>query len=268
MRWLDKLARKYGRFALPNATIILIAGQTIFYVLYMTGKLERGFTLLTADLLRQGELWRLLAFFFNPPLSSPIFAFFAWYLFYLMGTALEEFWGDFRYNAYLLIGYLMTVAVSFLVPQYPVSNVFLAGSVFLAFAFLFPDFVLHIFFILPVRIKWLAVLTWLGYGYSMLVGTWPTRLVVLASVCNFLLFFGRDLLLLARNGRRQVARKSRSLTPRVEEVFHRCTVCGITDRSHPEMDFRYCPKCAGQYGYCQDHIFSHEHVKEERSVAQ
>lgn len=261
MTFLDKLERKFGRYALPNVTIYLIAGQTLFYVLFMTGRLDGGMTSLVAGLVTAGEWWRLLTFLFDPPLSNPLFAFFAWYLFYLMGTALEEHWGAFRYNVYLLIAYLMTVAVSFLVPFYPVSNVYIGGSVFLAFAFLYPDFVLYLFFILPVRIKWLALLTWLGYGYAALIGDWHTRLMVLASVGNFLLFFGRDILWMAKNGRRQMAKQAWQISRRKEEAFHRCTVCGITDQTHPDEDFRYCPTCEGQYGYCQEHIFDHEHVK-------
>ena len=113
-------------------------------------------------------------FLFDPPLQNPLFAFFAWYLFYLMGTALEEHWGAFRYNIFLLIGYLMTVAVSFLIPALPVTNAYIGGSVFLAFAFLYPDFILQIFFVLPVRIQWLALITWLYYGYLLLFGGWHT----------------------------------------------------------------------------------------------
>ncbi len=96
MRILDTLEKKLGRYALPNLTIYLIAGQTIFYVLFMTGKLDRSQIYLAADLLLAGEWWRLVTFLCDPPLSNPFFAFFAWYLFYLMGSALEEQWGAFR----------------------------------------------------------------------------------------------------------------------------------------------------------------------------
>lgn len=263
MNLLDKLERKIGRYAVHNVTIYLIAGQTIFYVMFMTGRLDRTTTVLAAVLLRQGEWWRLGTFLFDPPLSNPLFAFFAWYLFYLMGSALEEQWGAFRYNVFLLVGCVMSVGVAFLVPQAAVSNVFIGGSVFLAFAFLYPDFTLNIFFVLPVRIKWLALLTWLGYGFQLLFGSWSTRLLVLASTCNFLLFFGRDLAWTLKSGGRRMAWQSRQPSRRESGPVHRCTVCGITDKSHPQMDFRYCPDCAGQRGYCQDHIRAHEHVKEQ-----
>src|SRR6266568_6234740 len=109
MRLLDKLEKKLGRYALPNVTVYLIAGQTFFYLLFMTGKLDRSLTWLSADLLLEGEWWRVATFLFDPPLSNILFAFFAWYIFYLMGSALEEHWGAFRYNVYLLIGVLLTV---------------------------------------------------------------------------------------------------------------------------------------------------------------
>ena len=261
-RLLDRLEKTLGRFAVSNLTIYLIAGQTFFYVLYMTGKLDRGVSTLAAGRLMVGEWWRLATFLFDPPGLSIIFALFAWYLFYLMGSALEEQWGAFRYNAYILIGYLLTVGVSFLIPSYPVSNTYIAGSVFLAFAFLYPDFTLMLFFVLPVRIKWLALLTWLSYAFLFLTGGWPTRLLILASVGNFLIFFAKDLRWLMKREGRQVAWKGRQPSVRHDdEPLHRCTVCGITDKTHPRMDFRYCPQCIGQHGYCQEHIFSHEHVK-------
>jgi membrane associated rhomboid family serine protease len=261
MRILDQLDKKIGRFAVPNLTIYLIAGQSFFYLMYLTNKLERGATLLSADLLMQGEWWRLFTLPFDPPRQSVLFTLFAWYFFYMLGSALEEHWGAFRYNVYLFLGCLMTIGASFLVPSYPISNGFLAGSVFLAFATLFPDFQILLFFILPVRIKWLALITWLGYAYQVVFGDWGTRLMVLAATSNFLIFFARDILTNARFGRQQLVKKAAAMVPKKKEALHRCTTCGITDQSHPQMDFRYCPQCKGQFGYCREHIFSHQHKK-------
>lgn len=260
MNFLDNLEKRLGKYAPENVTVYLIAGQTLLYVMFMTGRLDRSVTWLSADLLLAGQWWRLVTFIFDPPVQNPFFAFFAWYLFYLMGSALEAHWGAFRYNVFLIIGCLMTITVSFIIPAYPISNAFIGGSVFLAFAFLFPDFILQIFFVLPVRIKWLALITWLGYGYLVIFGSWPSRLLVLASICNFLLFFARDIIWMVKSGRRRLAGQIQRSPRRDDEPFHRCTVCGITDKSHPQMDFRYCPDCAGQYGYCQEHICNHEHV--------
>jgi len=260
MSLIDRLERRFGRYAPENLTIYLVAGQTIFYVMFMIGRIDRSVTWLAAALLLKGEWWRLVTFIFDPPRISPLFALFAWYLFYLMGSALEGEWGAFRYALFLLTGYILTVSVSFLAPSAIVSNAFIGGSIFLAFAQLYPDFTLNIFFFLPVRIKWLALIVWLGYGYQLLVGGWHTRLLVLASVCNLFLFFGGDLIRALKGGQRRLAWQSRQ-APRHDGPFHRCTVCGITDRDDPRMDFRYCPDCAGQHGYCEAHIRDHVHVK-------
>ena len=261
MKIIDYLDRKIGRYAIPNLTIYLIAGQSFFYVMYLTGQLDRNATYLSADLLMSGEWWRIFTLPFDPPRQSPIFTLFAWYFFYMLGSTLEEHWGAFRYNAYLLLGAAITVAVSFLVPGYPVSNGFLAGSVFLAFATLFPEYQILLFFVLPVRMKWLALLTWLGYAYQFVFGDWATRLLVLAAITNFLIFFARDIFVNIRYGRRQFVKKTAAAVRKETGLSHKCTTCGITDKSHPDMDFRYCPQCSGQYGYCREHIFSHQHIK-------
>jgi len=264
MKLLDKLERKYRGLAVSNITLYLIMGQAMFFVFALSGRFILGRVVLIPNLVLAGEWWRLITFLFIPPLTNPIFAFFAWYLFYLMGSALENHWGAFRYNMFLLIGYLVTVAVSFIMPSYAATNLFIGGSVFLAFAFLFPDFQLYVLFILPVKIKWLALLTWIGYAYQILVGSWSSRLLVLASISNFLIFFGNDIFWKIKTGRRQMSLQAGKLS-RGAEPFHRCAVCHITDQTHPGMEFRYCPECNG-LGYCKNHIESHEHVTKRGSV--
>ncbi|MBA4391070.1 MAG: hypothetical protein C0399_09040 [Syntrophus sp. (in: bacteria)] len=255
----DYLEKKFRRFTIPNITLYLIIGQAVLFVLDLSGKFDLASVVLIPVLVRGGEWWRLISFIFIPPATHPLFMIFAWYLFYLMGNALEEHWGAFRFNLFLLVGYIVTVAVSFLFPLYPATNIFIAGSVFLAFAFLYPDFEILIFFILPVKMKWLALLTGIGYAYQVIVGPWPTRLVVLASIANFLLFFGKDILWRMKAGNRQMIRKAKTISTK-KDPFHRCTICGITDLSHPYMEFRYCRECGG-LGYCAEHITKHEHVK-------
>ena len=259
MNILDKLERRFRRYGIPNITLYLIMGQVLLFMASRSGSFDIGRALLIPELALQGEWWRLITFLFIPPITNVVFAFFAWYLFYLMGSALEGHWGTFRYNLFLLIGYVFTVAASFLVPGSTATNVFIGGSVFLAFAFLYPDFVLYIFFILPVKIRWLALITWIGYCWQLLAGSWETRYLVLASIGNFLVFFGRDILWKIKSGRRKMSSQVREISGS-REVFHRCTVCGVTDRSDPNMEFRYCRECGG-LGYCKDHIFDHEHVK-------
>jgi hypothetical protein len=262
MRLLDKMDRKFRRYAVPNLTLYLILGQVLFFIFAVSGRFVLERVILIPERVIMGEWWRLITFLFIPPLTNPIFAFFAWYLFYLMGNALEGQWGALRYNLFILIGYLVTVGAAFLFPNSAATNVFIGGSVFLAFAYLFPDFQLYIFFILPVKIKWLALLTWIGYAYQLLVSpSWSNKFMVLASLANFLIFFGQDILLRIRSGKRQMTSQVREVAAR-KEPFHKCETCGVTDLSHPQMEFRYCPECGG-LGYCTEHIFKHEHVRKK-----
>ncbi len=259
MSWIDKLDKKMRRYAVPNVTIYLIIGQVMFFLFHLSGRFILERVVLIPEYVIAGEWWRLITFLFIPPLTNPIFAFFAWYLFYLMGGALEGHWGAFRYNLFLLIGYVVTVAVTFLFPYSAATNIYIAGSVFLAFAYLYPDFQLYILFIIPVKIKWLALITWIGYGYEMIVGSWHTRILVLASISNFLLFFGREIIWSMKTGNRKMVSQAKQSTGK-KEAFHTCATCGKTDISHPQMEFRYCSDCGG-LGYCMDHISNHEHRK-------
>jgi len=175
---------------------------------------------------------------------------------------LETAWGAFRYNVYLTVGWLATAAAAFAQPDAAASVGFLQGSVFLAFAYLYPDFQLLLFFILPVKMKWLAWLAWLGYLAAVALGPVPAKLMALASVCNFALFFWADILARMRSRRRRrasrVEQARRAAAPR-----HTCVVCGATNLSDPDLSFRYCSKCDGSPCYCEKHLHSHQHRVEQ-----
>jgi hypothetical protein len=267
MSLLNKLERLLGRFAIANLTLYLIIGQVLFWGLAVMARFNLERIALLPYAVLTGQVWRIVTFLFLPPsLGTGAFAIlflaFAWYLFFLMGTALEHNWGAFRYNAFIGTGWLLTCAVAFLTPGAYASNLFLAGSVSLAFAYLNPNFELLIFLILPVRIKWIALLQWLYYAYILALGQWSDRLMVLAATGNFLLFFSGDIVQHMRSGRRRMAYQANTFASRPDEAAprHRCRVCGKTNLSHPQMDFRYCSKCAGNQCYCSEHIFSHEHL--------
>jgi hypothetical protein len=268
MKWIYRLERRWGdHFGIPNVTIYLVAGQVAAYcwTLSKPGALD-NLSLVPAQVF-QGEVWRLATFLFIPPFLNPLFVLLAWWFLYWAGGALERIWGTFRYNLFLLLGWLATVLVSFVDPNAETGNEFLQLSILLAFAFLNPDYVVRVDLILPLRIKWLAALAWAGVFYAIARGEWPARLAALASIANFLLFFGDQLIERALAGRRRILRRSRGIPfPEKRSFYHRCTVCGITDQSHPKMDFRYCSKCEGTYGYCADHLKNHEHVRAAPAV--
>lgn len=269
MSLLNKLERHFGRFSIAGISLIIIIGQALAWLAVWRGIVGARDLVLFPALVFSGQWWRLFTFVFVPPtfgwgLNAFIGNGFAWWLFYLLGSALEGHWGTFRYNLFLLVGYLFTVAAGFAIPYALVTNIFIGFSVFLAFAYLNPDFQLAIMLILPIRIKWLALLAW-GYVFAeFVVGSWPERLQLFASVANFFLFFGRDLWLTARLRSRQMSVEAARFSARTaDQPRHRCRICGKTDRTNPEMDFRYCSRCAGEQCYCPEHIFHHEHVTEE-----
>ncbi|HVT72456.1 MAG TPA: hypothetical protein VHD61_04920 [Lacunisphaera sp.] len=267
MSLFSRLERALGRFAIPDLSLYLVLGQVMVLGFALLGHFNVERIALLPVAVLAGEIWRPFTFIFVPPalsisMTSAIFLAFAWYLFYLMGNALEQHWGVFRYNAFLVVGWALTVVASFVTPAAYASNAYIAGTVFLAFAYLNPDFVMYIFFILPVRIKWLALIAWIGYGYAFLVGRWPDRLMIVASIGNFLLFFAADIVASIRSGKRRMAWQAQSFATQNQEreARHTCRICGKTDVSHPQMDFRYCSKCAGDECYCAEHIHNHEHV--------
>ncbi len=257
--WLE---RRLERYAIPNMTGLIIAGQVIVFAgLHANPNVMENIVFSREGVLR-GEAWRLVSHLFIPPSMSVLWAFFAWYVFYLMGNALEQTWGTFRYNVYLLTGWLATTAAGFIVPGGASYNGFLGGSVFLAFAALYPNFQLSIFFLLPIRVYWLALITWLFFGWRFVFGVNEERIAIAASVANFLLFFHRDILARIRGGRRsmssgfdRIRRESANKT-----ISHVCHICGVTSDTNPDADFRYCSKCEGEYCYCEDHIRNHEHI--------
>lgn len=265
------LYRLLDAIAIPNISLYLVLGQVaVFGVTLLRGWEIREGILLVPALVLEGQIWRIFTFVLVPPNISPFFLAFAWYLFWLMGSALESHWGTSRYNLFLLIGWALTVATSFFYP-YTVNsfaNAFLAGSVFLAFAFLAPDFELLLFFVLPVKIKWLALIQWCMYGFTLIIGIAPTRMAVLASIGNVLIFFGRDILDILRRQKHRRAYQAKQAQAEESGPRFRCVVCGKNSDTHPDLDFRYCSKCAGDQCYCPDHIRNHEHVKATADTAE
>ncbi|HVW01889.1 MAG TPA: hypothetical protein VHB77_16170 [Planctomycetaceae bacterium] len=255
---LDRLERKLGRYALPRLTLVLAIGQLIVWSVAVNQPQFLTRMALIPESVMQGEAYRLLTFLFIPPSLSWVILC-ALQLFYVMGSALEATWGDFRYNLYVMIAYLATLAVAWCYPANAATNAYIGGSIFLAFAWLYPDFVINICFVLPVRVKWIALFTWIGFAMTMFFGDWEERALACCALANFFLFFGTSLFYKARYGKRQMERQIQAIRDE-RKPFHRCTVCGITEKEDRHMDFRYCSKCRGTREYCSEHLRNHEHV--------
>jgi hypothetical protein len=262
MSFLDKFERIFGRFAIPNLSLYLIIGQVFVLLTGMLRLIEPEKLLFAPFLVQAGEWWRIVSFMLVPAFPNSamgyVFLAFYWYLFYLMGNALEQHWGTFRFNVFILTSYTLTVGLSFITPGAVVENAYILRLVLLAFAFLNPNFEL-LLIVVPVKIKWIAWFTWGTFVFSFVMSGLSTRLQIGAATVTFFLFFGAEIF---RGGQQRQRARARQKAKEAEadEPRHMCHVCGKTDVSHPQLDFRYCSKCAGDQCYCPEHIQNHEHV--------
>lgn len=262
---MNKIERKFGRYAIENLMVYIIGLNAFVYCLSYVYRGSNLTSKLWLDpyLVLQGEVWRLVTFIFIPPATSIIWIFFILYFYYMVGMGLEREWGSFRFNVYYLTGMAGTILAAFLVGQ-GYTAIYLNLSLFLAFAYVYPDFEILLFFVLPVKVKYLAWLNWLFIGFTVLTAPLPAKAAALVSVLNYFLFFGREIAANWKNRTSSYQRRrafvSRS-TPPEKTFIHKCAVCGMTEKQDPLMDFRYCSQCEGDYEYCMPHLKTHEHVK-------
>lgn len=198
---LRRLERRYGHLAVPNIWIFLVAPKLLLIARELMdpgnlGTLMVKSALIPYVVIHDGEWMRILTFVCVPPTVSPIWFLLYAYLTYLFCSGLEQKWGAFRTNVYILFAWLCAAVTPFLI--YPLNNAVVLPSftvgeqtIFLAFAVLYPNFTLNLFFILPVKVKYLAILAWLAIGFAFFNATgWGERVVLVALVLNYLAFFG------------------------------------------------------------------------------
>lgn len=200
MKWLNNLERKAGRFAIPQLMIGLSAIMLgVFLADWLLPALGlSGWLYLDMGLVAQGQIWRLITFIFLPPATSPFWILFNLYFYCLIGTALEREWGAFRFNVFYLAGMVFAV-IGALFTGYA-TNMYLNLSLFLAFAMIFPNFEVLVFFFIPVKVKYLAMIDVAFLLLQFIVTGWAGKVAVLMSLLNIALFFGGDFL---RNLREQ-----------------------------------------------------------------
>lgn len=264
MKFLDRLEKKYQRYAIPNLMRNIIIIQAVFYLLHIMFPDAYNFEALylVPHKILNGEIWRIISFLFLPPLGQSVFfAALIMYMHFMIGTALEKTWGEFKFNLYYLIGMISIVGVSLLTGNIA-TNFYLNTSCFLAFATLYPDYEFLLFFIIPVKVKYLAFLSWVFYGLTIVQGAWVEKLIIIAMILNYILFFYEDIFKTILYRRKNILNRKKREKER-EQTYHTCTVCGVTEKDNPEMGFRYCSKCDGHHEYCLDHIKDHEHIIDE-----
>lgn len=274
--WLDKMERRFGRYAIRNLTMYLLAGYAIGYLLSFTMPQLLTYFTLEPALILKGQVWRLLSWVIIPPNDNIIFVIFMMLLYYSLGNTLESYWGAFRYNVYIFSGILFTVIGAFIVNGLIggitgfgslYSTYYINMSIFLACASIMPDYQLLLYGIIPIKMKWLAILDVVLLAVDAVQGGLIIRIVIIASLLNLIIFFFCNRNLHGHSPKQAARRKkfqkqiSRPQNQYAGGAKHRCAVCGRTELDNPTLEFRYCSKCNGNYEYCQDHLFTHEHVK-------
>lgn len=285
MDWLSKLERRFGKYAIPNLMFYIIIMYGAGFVLNLINPtFYYQYLSLDAAAILHGQIWRIITFMIQPPSTSLIFIIFALYLYYMIGVELERAWGAFRFNLYFFSGVIFHVIAEILVYLFtgmslPIDTWYLNMSLFFAFAALYPDVKFLLFFIIPIKVKWLALFDGAYFVYTIILAFLPSyggsafgviykanAVAAVVSILNFIIFF-----LGSRNMKqyspKQVKRKKefkqkmRPVNTYANGARHRCAVCGRTELENPDLEFRYCSKCNGNYEYCQDHLFTHTHVK-------
>ncbi|MDD6800769.1 MAG: rhomboid family intramembrane serine protease [Firmicutes bacterium] len=205
-RLLDKLNQKFGRYSIRNLMTFIVGGMTVVYLAELLLYPVTGFSLSSVlafnrNAVLHGQIWRLITFIFIPPDSSILFILFSLYFYWLIGNALENQWGAFRFNLYYLCGMVCT-AIAGMITGYA-TNSYLNLSMFLAFALMYPDYQVMVFFILPVKMKYLALLDVVGLVIMFIMDSWTGRIALLFSLGNVILFFWRNFIDGIQNAKRR-----------------------------------------------------------------
>ena len=239
MAWLDKFERRFGFLGIPGL-IRIVVGFTALVFLLVRLNPDFGFMLdLDPARVRHGEIWRLVTYIFLPQTSSFLWIILLLWFLWFIGEGLEQAWGAFRLTLYFFVGMIGTTAAAFFFGA-RFSNSMLFASLFYAFARFYPDQVIYLFFVLPVKIKWVAWVSAAFLLFGFVVGSNSYRMAVVAALSNYLIFFGPEIIYEVRHRsevaarRKHYAQQSRSEA----EPLHKCAVCGATELSDPNLDFR------------------------------
>ncbi|MDE7222717.1 MAG: hypothetical protein K2O34_02915 [Acetatifactor sp.] len=290
---MSNFEKKFGKYAIKNISLMLIMCYAVGYVIQLVGGGFLNFLTLDPYRILHGQIWRIVTWIIVPPSSFSIFTLIMLYFYYSVGTTLERTWGAYRYNVYLFSGMLFTVLGSFVAlglcyvfhgemmasPESAAyicssysryfSTYYINMSILLAFAATFPDAQILLMFVVPVKMKWMGII----YGAMLVLDLFQKvgdpllgifyRTAIVASLLDFVIFWitsrGHIHMSPKEMKRRQEFRHE--IKKNMKLSGHKCAICGRTDADDPTLEFRFCSKCEGNYEYCQNHIFTHEHVK-------
>lgn len=251
MTFLDRLERRLAPFAIPGLIRYVVMLHALVFLLILANPDYIGMLVLDRQAILEGQVWRLFSWIFIPGTTS-----FIWIFFYLMftwwiGDILESSWGTFRLNLYYFIGVFACALSGFFFGSV-VGGTTLSLTLLLAAATLAPNLEILLFFILPLKLKWLAIISLIFPLYNFVFGPLGTKIGVLLCLANYLLFFGPVLFRQARHNREVGTRRARFEAAKAgPESLHRCELCGATEVTNPQADFRVA---RDGKEYCTDHL--------------
>jgi len=257
-------------------------------VLFIIGGIGTGLYAFLAFLpsrIMMWELWRLVTWVFFPPSGNIFFLAIALYFYYMIGSTLEREWGVAKFTVYYIIGLVLNVVYGFIIYfAYgtaldifffsPLTPLYLNFSMLFAFATLFPDFVIRLFLVIPIKIKWLALFNAVFFLYEIIqqlvAGNYLIAFLPIVASLNYVIVCGDDLLSYIRplkvrtspqvvNFKKAAKQVKREMADK--PYRHKCAVCGKTDTEYPDLEFRYCSRCNGYHCFCNEHINNHIHFE-------
>lgn len=292
-KFLTKLERKFGKYAIVNLPLWMIVLYAAGYILFWIKPEVISYLSLNISEILHGQVWRLFTWIMVPEIQGNVFfVVLSLYFFYVIGRGLERVWGSFLLNLYIFTGFFFIAlgvivcavvsAVMFYFNLVPVElfALFYAGdfsgayyiemSMFLAYAIMYPDARFLIMFIFPIKAKVLGIIYVIVLAFSSLIQfTYSIEygivslLAVSMSLLNVMVFFLTTQKKRCRSPKE--IKRQREYKVKIKKATavsrHKCAICGQTPESNPQLQFRYCSKCEGNYEYCSEHLFTHEHVK-------
>ena len=275
MNYVERFCRKHPNFGIPNLMRYICIAGVAFWILGTANPLLLSYIAFDPAAILRGQIWRLVSFIFFPH-SMGLLAFIAFYFYYWIGNTLEAHWGTAQFSIYFFTGIVLTVIYGFVMyfitgMSFMLDAQYIYLSMFFSFAALYPNMQVLLFFIIPIKIKYIAFIDAAYFVLGIISGSFPANLLPLVAVLNFFIFCGGDLI---RDIRRvsprpsantvNFRRESRKIRREQETRLynHKCAVCGRTDTDYPELEFRYCSRCAGYHCFCQEHINNHIHFTE------
>jgi hypothetical protein len=286
MNFMDKLERKWGRYAIPELHKYLVFAYFLGYLANMISPVMVSYMQFNMSLILRGQIWRLVTWIFSCN-STGIMTLLFLFCLLSMGKSLEYVLGTFRMNVLLIGGMILNLIVGillYLIPLFTLgygiptqlSNYYTLISMYMALAICMPEAEVHLYFLIPIKMKWMLAVyllsmglelwTYYSYGGGGVAGVFLMLIYgtqIICALINMFFFYQMTKKRLTRKQKQRQKHFQAQMKPQprpgAAATRHKCVICGKTEKDDPDLSFRYCSKCTGNKEYCQDHLFTHTH---------